>query len=214
MATARDQAFMRRLARRLSAEAARIVRPRIPSRTLARALKQIPPENRQGFVSAGLLIPHYWAVYVHDGRGPSGPRRSKVLIFWRNRRQDPRLRGRGGQTPERLSQVQRLTEAQYRRALEQRNAARRAGRPSPVIFVRSTGRVAAQPFFDNDDAMRPFLGVARRIAEEEARTHILRTLSPLLGARSNLRAVAGVPVIFPPVERKLTIRVRGGLPRS
>lgn len=40
-----------------------------------------------------LHIPHYWAVYVHDGYNGFGPRYKKFLVWFANPEDDPRLAG-------------------------------------------------------------------------------------------------------------------------
>lgn len=79
------------------------------SKTLREALRVIPTEN--GFT---LNVPHYWAQWFHDGRGPVTARPGHKLVFYKNPADDPRIQGG---YPVRLSQVRRLTKAEFYRDL-------------------------------------------------------------------------------------------------
>ena len=101
MATAEDRRFFRTLTERLSRLGIAKARPRIPSRTLRRALISLRITDQQ----VKLHITHYWAHWVHQGRGPVTPGSGQFLAWYRNPRQDPRLTPFGGQTPPRASQL-------------------------------------------------------------------------------------------------------------
>ena len=118
-------------------------RRRIPSRTLKAALQLIIDENRS---RAHLFIPHYWAIYYHDGRGSVSPRSAKKLVFFDNPREDPR--NRGGARAVRASGERRLTKAQYEQGLRI-NAERRARGQRPFMYVvDAVGPSRPRPFFD------------------------------------------------------------------
>lgn len=128
--------FIQRLLQRLGRRAVAVVRPQIPSRTLRRAL-QLRVEAGAG--RAELEIPHYWAVYVHDGRGLVRPRRPNVrwLAFYRNPDQDPR---RPKQTV-RAAQIRPLTEVISRQRFI--SDARRG----KIIFSQKVKATQGVPFF-------------------------------------------------------------------
>lgn len=130
--------WLRDLAEELAERGARIARPKIvssrgkPIRVLQRALRT----RVLGPGHARLEIPHYWAVYVHDGRkAPLRPRLASFFIWWRDPRQDPRLRRFGGVTPKRADQIPRLTPSQFRDALADNREAREAGLEEPVVIT-------------------------------------------------------------------------------
>jgi len=132
---------VRRVLQEIGERELRRVRKSIGSRTLRAAIRLIINESEE---RADLFIPHYWAVYYHDGRGPVRPVNARKLVFFDDPRDDPRLRnGR----PVRESEVQRLTREQYQEGLR-RNAERaaRGGRPFMYV-VDSVGPAAPRPFF-------------------------------------------------------------------
>lgn len=119
------------------------VKSLIGSSTLRDAVRLIVEESE---ARARLFIPHYWAIYYHDGRGSVHPVNSSKLVFFDNPQDDPRIPG--GRSPERANQLRRLTRAEYLQGLEI-NADRRASRQRPYMYVvDSVGDAAAHPFFD------------------------------------------------------------------
>lgn len=143
--------FKRRLLKRLGREAKNYVRPKIssykgkPIHALREAL-----EARVELDSVVVSIPHFWAVYVHDGRkAPFGPKRGSFLIWWKDPTKDPRLRG--GVTPKRASQLRRLTPRQFREALRDNARAINEGREPPVVITRRVRKATPpSPFFSNE----------------------------------------------------------------
>lgn len=117
------------------------------SKTLANAMRvRIGPKAGH----ANVYIPHYFAVYVHDGvsapRSPPAPRRA--YVWFANPKDDPRLSG--GVTPERFAQIKRplnIPKADFRELIEQ-------GR----LIVRKTitKPTEGNPFFSNEGGMRGF----------------------------------------------------------
>lgn len=95
---------------------------------------------------AKLIIPHYWAVYYHDGRGSFGPESASKLVFFDEPLvNDPRLNGAYNV---RSSDIQRLTRQEYEEGLE-RNAERRAAGLPPFMFVvDAVGPSRPRPFFE------------------------------------------------------------------
>jgi hypothetical protein len=127
--------------------AARHVRGSIDSATLRQALRA-EVVNAQ---TARLLIPHYWALYQHDGRGVGFPRRSVFLVYFVDPNDDPRLEGG---YPVRLNDVRRLTKDEFRDG-QQRNREMEADNPEggPQQFMRVLPQVGptapdkSYPFF-------------------------------------------------------------------
>ena len=73
--------------------------PMIPSAQLRAGLITIEEAKGRG----KLHVPHYWALYIHDGRGPApgGGAGDKILVWFKDPANDPRYPG--GIYPVRLS---------------------------------------------------------------------------------------------------------------
>lgn len=140
MASVQD--LIARVLRAVGEEELRRVRGAIGSSTLRRALELIVEEN---LYRARLFIPHYWAVYYHDGAAPFGPLTASVLVFFDDPRDDPRI---ASGYPVRASEIRRLTREEYENGLEI-NRERMANGDRPFMFVvKNVGPHAAHPFFD------------------------------------------------------------------
>lgn len=100
------------------------------SRTLAAAMKPHKITSLRGFLG----IPHYWAVYRHDGRlrVPVFPRLASFMVWFRSPKDDPRL---GGKFPERAADVRRLTSEEFRYWMERNRDAYEVGAPPPMIVT-------------------------------------------------------------------------------
>ena len=95
---------------------------------------------------ARLIIPHYWAVYYHDGRGSVTPRNASKLIFFEDPLvNDPRLLGA---YDVRATDIQRLTREQYEEGLEINAERRAAGLPPFMFVVDAVGPSRPRPFFN------------------------------------------------------------------
>ncbi len=140
------------------------VLPVIPSEQLQAGLYSQELTDSKGLIR----VPHYWARFIHDGRGPSpGAAGSKILVWFRDPKDDPRYPG--GVYPVRRSDVKRLTRGQFRKwsRINQRiiNGYRRlTGKRTltaadyramnlPMIIAKNSpgnrGRVIGVPFFSN-----------------------------------------------------------------
>ena len=117
------------------------VKPLIGSKTLRAAITLIISETE---ARAELFIPHYWAIWYHDGRGAVSPTSARKLVFFDNPSDDPRLRGG---RPVRESQVRRLTRSQYRAGLQMNRDRAAAGRRPFMFVVDRVGPSAPRPFF-------------------------------------------------------------------
>lgn len=166
MARPQTERLLARILELMGERAYRQIKPLIGSSTLRDALELIVevPENQ-----ARLYIPHYWAVYYHDGRRGFGPKSAPFLIFFADPANDPRFPGR--QTPERADQIRRLTRAEYYTGLERNRQRAKAGR-RPFMYVirdpsnpRRPGRVGPQQgtfFFEEGGA-----GLAKEFSSPE-----------------------------------------------
>lgn len=117
------------------------VRGAIGSKTLKAAIRLIINESEE---RGDLFIPHYWAIWYHDGRGSVSPVNARKLVFFDDPSNDPRIKnGR----PVTESQVRRLTKAQYDEGLKQ-NRLRPPGSRPFMYVVDSVGPAAPRPFFN------------------------------------------------------------------
>lgn len=150
------------------------VRPKIPSRTLRRSLRFEVLGVSVGLFdpkvggSVGRLhVPHYWALYVHNGRGPFNMPRGKFMVWFKDPRQDPRLRG--GKTPERVSQLRHLTAEEFYRALQldQIIVTSRIRKPTPPT-----------PFFANEagGGMQGFADHVNQQVNAKVREYLLNQI--------------------------------------
>lgn len=184
MADIRDLRFQRRLARRMGEAGLRIARPkvRMHSETLARAMtltvgrpSGTRTRARPNDIEARLHIPHYWAVYVHDGRRPF--QKGRYMVFWKNPRLDPR-RSPSGRTPPRRASLRSLSRAEFIRAVQVRDAWIAAGGDpydSPVVITKVIRkRTPPTRFFENNagGGMAGFPAVASRIAQADFSAYV------------------------------------------
>jgi len=147
VASRTPRAFLTDLVRRLLRLAERRARPKIPSRTLRRALRRLVLPGATGGVEGVLFIPHYWAVFLHDGRRGFGSKPGAFLVFFRDIRDDPRV---AGGFPERASQIRRLTKREFDFWLERNRRHLKAGGDPfevPMVVVRHVGPAQGAHFF-------------------------------------------------------------------
>ncbi len=111
-----------------------------------------------------IYIDHYWARFVHDGRGSFGPPKgSQFYVWYKNRKEDPRLSASGGY-PRRFREVRKLTREEFIRD-------KKAGKLYWFDKAAGHGRthvtqgVPASPFFSNGagGGMRGFAKTAGSI---------------------------------------------------
>lgn len=121
------QKFLRELVRQLANEAKAAIAPKIKSDVLRDALRVQVKKN-----VGALYIPHYWALYVHEGRGPFGPKKASFLVWFSNQADDPRLQGG---YPVRLSDVRRLTKEQFHYGLRENARRLDLGISEPYMIV-------------------------------------------------------------------------------
>lgn len=106
-------------------------RRKLESQTLRDAMfVDIVPEEDKVVVG----VPHYWAIYYHDGRGPIRAKPGKWLVYFKDPSQDPRIKNG---YPERAASIVRLSREQFLDALAR----------DELIVVKSVGPAAPHPFF-------------------------------------------------------------------
>lgn len=109
-------------------------RRKLESQTLRDAMfVDIVPEEDKVVVG----VPHYWAIYYHDGRGPIRAKPGKWLVYFKDPSQDPRIKNG---YPERAASIVRLSREQFLDALAR----------DELIVVKSVGPAAPHPFFTRD----------------------------------------------------------------
>lgn len=155
-------AFVQQVLGRVADLAADRARPLIPSETLAEALRIVAGDEPS---TVFLEIPHYWAVYVHDGRGSFGPRRAEWLVWFRDKLMDPRTNF-GTHYPIREADIQRLSKEQFQYGLELNRQARARGERVPMIVAKFQPRIMqGVPFFS--DGLAEFSSEAAPLIKEE-----------------------------------------------
>lgn len=135
------------LLRLYGADELALVRTMIGSSTLRDAARLVigPQLGPDGEASAAIVIPHYWAVYYHDGRGGFAAPEGRFLVYFADADDDPRL---DGGYPVRAQDIVRLTRAQFYDGLARNRERAEAGEGPFMFVVRSVGPAGAHPFFD------------------------------------------------------------------
>ena len=122
---------MTRLLAEIGRQAAAQAKRAIDSQTLKDSLRiELVPQTQQVVIG----VPHYWAIYYHDGRGPINAKPGHFLVYFKDPANDPRI-ARG--YPERAEDIVRLTKEQFYTSL-------RAGE---LIVAKRVGPAAPHPFF-------------------------------------------------------------------
>ena len=169
--------FYERLLTKLGQMALRQVEPQIPSTTLRDALV-LEVSTALLKPRAVLYLPHYWAVWVHDGRGPVSPKERTWLVWFQNPKDDPRTGG-GRNYPVRVSDVVRLTQGQWEDGLEENARRRAAGQEPYMIVTKHSGPVKYPESFAFFEAgMESFAATAGPVVREEFDRHIRSMVPP------------------------------------
>ena len=149
----------------LKAGAIRATRTAIPSKTLKNALTATywhSPKLHQIIVN----IPHYWAIYYHDGSGPITMPKGKYMVWFRNPEDDPRLKSG---FPVKRSDVRglNLSSKQFNRYIKE----------GKLIVRRHVGRRRAHPF--TAEAYRLWAPWVRKQLIKAVQQEILDVFQPL-----------------------------------
>lgn len=139
MAARTIEEFYERLLRRIGERARDRVLPVIPSETLRNSL-QLDVSANLVEPRAVLFLPHYWAIYLHDGRGPVAPVTKRWLVWFQNPADDPRTAG-GRNYPVRAADARRLTPAEWEAGLEENRERRARGLEPYMIVTKHAGPV-------------------------------------------------------------------------
>lgn len=154
----------------LKAGALNFTRVATPSRTLKTAMTvsyRALPRLHQIVVH----IPHYWATYYHDGSGPVTMPKGKYMVWFRNPKDDPRLKGG---FPVTRSQIKKLDLSKERFT--------QLVKDGKIIIRQSVGR--RQGKFFTREAYRLWGPWVRNELLMAARREILKVLQPLRSIRS------------------------------
>lgn len=120
-----------------------------------------------------LNVPHYWAIYKHDGRGTVTTNGATFLVWFPNPKDDPRLKN--GQSPIHRADIKKLSDVISReRFLE----LKKSGKMIISKVSGPTDRGKANPFFSNKPGggMAGFQDDFVRIARRETFDHMERFL--------------------------------------
>ena len=119
--------------------------------------------------------PYFWSGFLDLGRGPVYPRRSSLLVWYREPlRDDPRLRAG---YPRSRSAQRKLTAAEYKRGLRINKIYEAAGRDPFMIVARGADGFVGKGF---TEAARPSVERQGRAAvQEELQEWLSETLSDL-----------------------------------
>lgn len=164
---ARDPvAFRNKLLRDIGRMGMSFVRPKIPSKTLRRSMRFEPQPTTIG-VAGRIHIPHYWALYVHEGRGPFAMPRGRFMVWFKDPRQDPRLRD--GKTPERVSQLRHLTAEEFYAAVQLDQV---------IVTNRIRKATPPTPFFSNEagGGMEGFANHVNQSTNAQVRKYLLNQI--------------------------------------
>lgn len=94
-----------------------------------------------------ITVPYFWAEYVHDGRGPIQAEPGRYIIFFPNKKDDPRTSG-GTDYPLRPELARSLTSDEFTGFLEENKQLRAASLPPKMVVVKSVGPIRKPiPYF-------------------------------------------------------------------
>lgn len=187
---ATEQTMLRKIVSRLGGLALSHALPDVQraSRQLARAMRFVVLTDSKG----ALFIPHYWAIYVHDGRGSFGPgskatpgKKARFLVWFRDPHDDPRLQH--AMQVQRRVNVRRLTKDQFKFWLKQNKFARDRGLPEPMVVHgwpnRPGAKVGPTPgkFFFGNEPGQGMAGFMQGIARHEAKQIVQEDMREILG---------------------------------
>ena len=175
--------FLSRITFELARRARDYVRPRIRSKVLSRSLRIDKIRGRtKKYIHTGYVeIPHYWAVYYHDGHGPISAPPGKYIVYYKKGKKhlDPRMQW-GVLYPVRRHQEKRLSKDQFYRAL----------RKGHIVVTKRSGPAKGEHFFTR--GMRGFPSMADAYVAVEVKKWVDSVVS--LGPRKERRGTAKIEI--------------------
>ena len=168
------------------------VRRATSSSTLKRYLQAYvsgPASAKRGRRVVVIGVPHYWAVYYHDGTDGFGPTGGRRFLVWFPRNaldNDPRL---GGQWPIRYSDWRRLTKEEFKLIVEiNREVYGRFSSPEFAMITRGPiGPRAGTKFFEKGltGSAQQVAPVINRKFSQLVRSYVISETSTIrVGGRS------------------------------
>jgi hypothetical protein len=145
------------------------------SRTLRDALRlHIDTENFQ----VDVYLPHYWAIYEHDGRGPIDMAPGKYMIYFPDIRDDPRVDGGTNYPITSPRERRKLTKEEFVQFAEEN---KRRGKDNPIMVVAShVGPSAGTYFFTRaGDSLVESIGGLDALVSAESQSFLWSELSGL-----------------------------------
>lgn len=170
--------MVRDLGQRAVRMAQRFMDARQASKTLSDDLTFHQPTDD----TAVVYLPHYWAEYVHDGRDSITLPPGQYMIYFPDKRDDPRTSG-GTRYPTRQSQAKarRLTRSEFRDFMRVNRDRAASGLPPIMVVANRVGGVPPIPFFEV--GLKPLMIEARQELPGHLRVEIFRRK---LGRQTNL----------------------------
>lgn len=175
------KAYLDQLTLELAWRAVAYSRPKIPSATLQNNIRVRRNPSGSGHQ---MYLPHYWAIYIHEGRGPVTPKEKLYLVWFRNPKDDPRIRKTYGvKRPPRS-----LKPSEWKFWNGENAKAKRAGQPVPMIVTqfagesrsyRAGGRFPSR-FWGNEAGMRGFIPLGRRMVKDNVSKTITENIKATL----------------------------------
>ena len=95
-----------------SEKVTRMAKMRALSKIRSGSLRRGLYVHRYSPTKSAIVVPHFWATYVHDGREAVRPKNFSLLIWFRDRKNDPRLIN--GHTPQRLAHTKKLSTREFK----------------------------------------------------------------------------------------------------
>lgn len=148
---------------------------------VARASRQLAQALDKRIIGPGrikLHLPQHWAKYLNDGHGLILPRGGRVLVWFRNPADDPRLNQ--GISPAFSEVVKHLTPQEFYDGLA-RN--RESPEDPPMIIAAYSGPTIGKRFFDNNFGMAPLVQIVNQEMPRFMKQHVEDYLGDLLHVR-------------------------------
>ncbi len=120
------------------------------SLTLQNFLTAVAGVSGPNVIRGSLQLPFYWAEYVHDGRGSVHAKPGKFLIFFPNKKDDPRTAGGTNypRTKALRGQLHSLSHADFKRFSQINRERKKAGQDPIMVVTRVvTKGVTEKPFY-------------------------------------------------------------------
>ncbi len=129
---------------RLTTQLSLVQNTRVWSTTLASTYEVIGERGSGRTDTVTAWSPYFWSGILDQGRGKVSPLSKEFLVWFRDPRADPRLRGG---YPRKRTDQRRMSRAQFKKWQKRNAQARAAGRPEPMIVTRGPSKAVAGAHF-------------------------------------------------------------------